>query len=430
MPITRLLNRHNWLFLAALAAFVVAAAVVSYRVARAPRPTPPTAPASPYDLGAAIPYFTVPAPGISNEAEGWKKVATVARYAWIHRYWGTDYADPGYETSVNAAKAAGLGLYLSLGPFDELKTSVSLPSGLTRPDGSPCQGDFSDPCVQKAYVDAVIGLIRTYQPAFFVAGVEVNVYQRPDYPSYVQAYKRAYDAVQRDPSIDPKPKMAPSFAYNPRDPRANGSALRQFIQDYSDADGATGASEPKLDMLAVAIYFQTWGYPTDPGAIPLDALNGILDESRTQLPLFISETGWTSKPFRTIAASERTQMDFVKHLRQMAEYTRSSGKRIELITYVTLLDAAGPCAQPKALVDALDIGWYCSLGLVNSDGSFKAAYQAMHDWHSEISEPAAGHDSRRTCCTPPIANIRAYESNFMRSRVYAEHRMLIGSSAA
>jgi len=375
-----------------LAAITLALALCVALYLSRQRPVPPVEPGG-YALGTAFSYFTVPVPGIPDAPAAWREAATIADYAWIHRYWGADYESPGYAADVQAAQLAGLKLYISLGPFDESKTSVSVPGNLKRADGSPCSGDFATPCVQEAYVEAVKSIARTYQPDYFVMGVEVNLYAGPDYLAYVQTYKRAYDAIQQDPSIGRKPKMAASFAFNPKDPRANATALRRFLKEFSDVDQITHRESVKLDVLAVSLYFPFWNVGSDPKDIPLDAFSSIMDVAGTSLPLFVSETGWISRPFRTFSASESSQASYIDRLKQIAAHAESLGKKIDVITYVALVDMGGPCTQPQNVVETVDVGWYCYLGLIKPDGSPKLAHSAMRQWKAEL---AAGPLSGKT----------------------------------
>ncbi|MDP3954989.1 MAG: type II secretion system protein [bacterium] len=341
----------------------------------APSSSPLPSPALPppiYKLG--IGYF--PLNSIYNSPLAWSKAKDVAHVAFIQRHWRESLNSSNqnfYDAlaqEVSEAKNNGLKIYLAFEVLSPDRSSLELPAGLV--------GDFSTPVVQNAYINMVSSVAAAYKPDYFILNVEINSYksyQPADYSAYKALYNSAYDAVK---SASNNTKIAVSLAYIDVDginciDGGDKTIFNNYIADF----------QTKMDILAVSTYPLCY---FDPAVIPENFLDELA--SFSSKPLFIAETGWMSESFTippsfTFPSSPQLQADFVNRLKTMADYAINQGKNIDAINYVAIVDMeTSICDAIIAINPAM--GWYCTLALIDKNGTEKTAFQRMKVWKNSL----------------------------------------------
>lgn len=347
-----------------------------------PTPTPSVTPApssspSPtatpiYQLG--IGYF--PLNSIYNSSLAWSKAKDVAHVAFIQRHWKESLNPSNLDfynalaQEVSKAKNNGLKIYLAFEVLSPDRSSLELPAGLV--------GNFSTPTVQNAYINMVSSVAAAYKPDYFILNVEVNSYKNynpADYLAYKTLYNSAYDAVK---SASNNTKISVSLAYIDIDginciDAGDKTIFNNYIADF----------QSKMDILAVSAYPLCY---FNPAVIPENFLDELA--SFSSKPLFVAETGWMSESFTippsfTFPSSPQLQADYVNRLKTMADYAKNQGKTIDTINYVAIIDMeTSICDAIIAMNPAM--GWYCTLALIDKNGTEKAAFQTMKVWKNSL----------------------------------------------
>ncbi len=340
-------------------------------------PTPnPTSPANPqpvnFKLG--VKFFS-PGTSVSGQT-GWNSANDVASLAYIQRSWN-DLHNPDISTDVNDSKNAGLDTYIAFDPLCNSRNKVASSDGTDHcSDSTPVtfQNQYSNPD-NNSFINTMVDIARTYHPKYLLIGLEVNTYKnanQTDYNYFAHTlYPKAYDAIK---AVSSNTQVAVSFTAN--------SDLRQELADFNN----------KVDVLAVSLYPE-FSYGSDINNIPTNLLSSIIDSSGSNLPLFISETGWISTSWQSFPASPDAQSAYINRLRQMVDQAKNNGKSIAAINYVSLADVN--CNQQQI---SSEFGWYCYLGLMSPNGSPKPAFQEMRSWKnnapSTISPTSTTHQKQ------------------------------------
>jgi len=299
-------------------------------------------------------------------------VAQAAHIAYIQRKW-PEWGSNAMRTDIDAARNAGLLLYLALESLADDRKGLKLPDGL--------RGDFADEAVRKRYLEDAVGLVAEVKPRYFIANVELNLYRkhnRRGYDAFRDFYPELYRSIKE---VSSETLVAVSLAYNDWNGR-NGIDE----EDKEEFRRRVGDFDAHSDMLAVSTY--PLSYLT-PSAIPESFFRELAAFSMH--PLFIAETGWVSESFtitiqgfsRRFASSPEAQAEFLRRLGTCADYAMDEGMPLLAVNYVSLIDIGWFGRQAiRAMLPQFE--WFCHLGLLEPSGKPKPAYERMVQWRTRL----------------------------------------------
>lgn len=224
--------------------------------------------------------------------------------------------------------------------------------------------DFSTPEVRTAYRDFSVRLARDFQPAYLGLASEINTYldaYPEDAEHFLSLYKETYAAVKE---VSPDTRVFVTFQWDDLN-RLDGDGTPYDIKwDQIEA------FEPELDIWAISSY--PYVFLDDPSEIPDDYYAPLLE--RTDKPLAVAESGWTSQDVGEITGSQEAQAEF---LRTMDEQI---GER--LVFWINLLyadlnweDYRVIFAEQGTVQDMNTLANFVHLGLADSSGNPKPALE-------------------------------------------------------
>ncbi len=340
---------------------------------------PPLPPHPPLKTSYLIGLGQFTANPLINSESGANLVQEVAHIEYIQNNWKESKTADGtgivaiLKPDVDAARKAGLKVYISLELLSYDRKQIVLPPGLT--------GDFNSPTVRESYLKTVKEIATQLQPDYFIMNIEVNLYKAvnsKDYQAFVSLYKQAYPEVKK---LNPNGLVAVSLAYNDFNNKNCYDApdLEQVKADAADFAGS-------LDMLAISTYPFCF---FNPSAMPENFLEKLANIS--SLPLFISETGWVSEGFKLggtangypFPGSQDAQAKYIERFSQLADYAVKKGKHLVAVNYIALID---PNKEFCDAIVALDpsIIWYCSLATRDGANKPKKSFEAMKKWKNRL----------------------------------------------
>ncbi len=178
----------------------------------------------------------------------------------------------------------------------------------------------------EAFTEVAVAIAEKHRPGILLLGVESNRFWEKSssgFADFIDVYRRTYDAVK---SASPQTKVGTNFQYE----FMLGQARRSgpHTEHLFLIDSLAG----KLDLITITLY--PWFEYDTPASIP-DNYFALLRE-HTSVPLMITETGWPSGnyPDPTLAATERSQVDYLVRLLEIAQ-----GESVEGLVWVFPNDA-------------------------------------------------------------------------------------------
>jgi hypothetical protein len=315
-------------------------------------------------------------------AAAYDKIARVADVAVISGGWDDWVRTNYFADDIAMARSRGMPVYLYL---DVLNYSPTPREQIEIPDFVGVQGGFDNPAVRDAYLNLVTSIAWEVKPEYFVVLVESNMHKASNptsYAAYKDFYPDVYAAVK---SVSPSSKVAVSNVYSAKDE----AGKREFGQDVADMDQYS-------DLLAVSTYplFTLTDATRRPRArqIPDNFLAQLAGYSSH--PLSIAETSWPSQRFgvpagflrRTIETSPVEQADYVAKLARSAQLAQNQGVTVDTINFIALMDAPKQACNLVVLA-APDFEWFCSLGIMDPDGTDKPAAARLAAWKAVPRKP-------------------------------------------
>lgn len=222
--------------------------------------------------------------------------------------------------------------------------------------------DFSTPEVRTAYKNFAVRLARDFQPDYLGLASEINTYldaYPEDAEHFISLYKETYAAVKEE---SPDTRVFVTFQWDDLN-RLDGDGTAFDIKwDQIEA------FEPELDIWAISSY-PYFAFDT-PAEIPDDYYSPLL--TRTDKPLAIAESGWTSQEVGDFTGSPEGQAEFLRIVDSQI------GGR--MVFWINLLyadlnweDYRLIFAEQGTVEDMTTLSNFVSLGLTSTDGEPKPA---------------------------------------------------------
>ncbi len=302
---------------------------------------------------------------------------------------------PPWRDAAEAERLAPLGVGLTLAHSDVLQVQVpwypgsdavqqaAWISGIAREHNRPlvialdwqdpsrralAGGDdwrFSDTAVQAVFLRDAQELVRRYQPAYLVLGVEVNYYARlqpDDFAAFVALFRRVRAVLPSGTTA------LVTFQYElltGRDPHWPGGPEEAPLR------ALTGA----LDLLGLSVYPHLGG--VHDGELPdgyFAVARRLQESTGSQWGIF--ETSWPT------ADGDAAQAEYLRRLLVQAD---NNGLRL-LIWTATMDTAELPSTMADAAAFAAAGDWMRHLGLFTRAGQAK---RAVADWDAARARPQA-----------------------------------------
>ena len=222
--------------------------------------------------------------------------------------------------------------------------------------------NFSTPEIRTAYQSFAVRLARDYQPAYLGLASEINTYldaYPEDAEHFISLYKETYAAVKE---VSPDTQVFVTFQWDDLN-RLDGDGTAYDIK-WEQIE----AFEPELDIWAVSSY--PYFFFDTPADIPGDYYSPLL--ARTDKPLAIAESGWTSRDLSEITGSPEKQAEFLRKV------DAQIGDRLAF--WINLLyadlnweDYRIVFAEQGTVEDMTTLSNFIHLGLTTADGEPKPA---------------------------------------------------------
>jgi hypothetical protein len=315
-----------------------------------------------YDLGLSYMQTSRAMP----TGKAYDLIKDAADSAFIQGNW-QDWVDGKFTKDAELARARKLKVFLgldALGYVPQARASLEMPGGR--------KTDFTDAAAREAYVALIKKLAIENKPDYFNVLVEGSLHKKHSPKSYA-AFKELFPKLCQDVKrVSPQTKMCVSVVFD-ADPKAAGIAA-----EVADFDATA-------DVLAISTYPHAYLHPS---YIPEDFLIKLAAHSKK--PLFISETSWVNHTFMLptpdgkgyeFTSSPEIQALYFARMATCAKAAQDKGVGIAAINFVTLCDP--PAAVKNEILKlSKDLEWFCYLGVMDSEGKAKPAYELLKRWRA------------------------------------------------
>jgi hypothetical protein len=224
--------------------------------------------------------------------------------------------------------------------------------------------DFSTPEVRAAFKNFALRLAREFQPRYLGLASEINTYldaYPADAENYRSLYRETYAAVKEE---SPDTQVFVTFQWDDLN-RLDGDGT-----PYEVKWDQVEAFEPYLDVWAISSY--PYFFFETPGDVPEDYYTPLLD--RTEKPLAVAESGWTSESVESWRGSPAYQSDYLSLL------DGQIGARLDFWINLIYADLEwksyrGVLREEGSADDLGTLSYFTYLGLVEADGAPKPALE-------------------------------------------------------
>jgi hypothetical protein len=224
--------------------------------------------------------------------------------------------------------------------------------------------DFSTPEVRAAFKNFALRLAREFQPRYLGLASEINTYldaYPADAENYRSLYRETYAAVKEE---FPDTQVFVTFQWDDLN-RLDGDGT-----PYEVKWDQVEAFEPYLDVWAISSY--PYFFFETPGDVPEDYYTPLLD--RTEKPLAVAESGWTSESVESWRGSPAYQSDYLSLL------DGQIGARLDFWINLIYADLEwksyrGVLREEGSADDLGTLSYFTYLGLVEADGAPKPALE-------------------------------------------------------
>lgn len=232
------------------------------------------------------------------------------------------------------------------------------------------EANFANPNVRSAYRNYALWVVQTFHPRYLGLASEINTYMDAhpdDAGNFISLYNEIYALVKAEA---PETQIFVSFQWddlNNMFPQPEEGNRARLSPNWEQIE----AFEPNLDVWAISTY--PYFVFRDGTQIPTDYFTPLL--SRTDKPLAIAESGFSSQPVGFAQGSLDDQVIFLNAVHDQL------GPRLAFWVNTILTDfnmdsyAAEMAKQGRDPKDAEGLSNFAFIGLLNPDGSPKPALE-------------------------------------------------------
>jgi hypothetical protein len=275
-----------------------------------------------------------------------------------------DYVTNNYSDLVTYYRSKNLKLWIFIDPQNGLdRASDAL--GLQTAGKSIADAD-----IQLLYQNFVIAMVNQLEPDHLGLALETNLIRAAAPATIYEGVKDAANATaavikSQHPNLPLSISVQADFAWG----KLGGGTYRGIATDFIDF--------PFLEELGVSSYpYFEFTTPTD---IPVNYYSRLVEGKN--LPVFISEGGWTSASINTsdytITSSPDKQHDYIRHHAHLLDEVNATA--VFQLVFTDLDVASLPADVPD------NINYFASLGLVDTNLQPKAALNAWDDLYKNRS---------------------------------------------
>ncbi len=237
---------------------------------------------------------------------------------------------------------------------------------------------FANPEVRTAYRNYALWVVRTFHPRYLGLASEINTYMDAhpdDAKNFISLYNEIYALIKAEA---PETQVFVTFQWddlNNMFPQPEEGNRQQFDTNWEQID----AFEPNLDVWAISSY-PYFVFPSG-SDIPADYYTPLL--TRTDKPVAIAESGFTSHDIGQIKATSEDQVAFLNTVHDQL------GSRLVFWVNLLLTDfnldsySDYMLANGQSADDVSTLGYFAHTGLLNFDRSPKPALEVWDGFRSE-----------------------------------------------
>jgi len=358
--------------------------LASFGCSRGAQSIPPTPEHSIFDSGKTTYGFFPSPPEVSTQSvfQLYQNISTHGDFvliqqntAWEDFVNGVDGKSQTRTDLINQVKLARQNNLEYIFVIDAL-------NGLNRRDfaGLPTSWDasFGNPNIRTAYKNYAMWVVRTFYPRYLGLGSEINTYMDAhpeDAQNFISLYNEIYALVKAEA---PGTQVFVTFQWDD---------LNNMFHQPEEGErqalhpnwGQVEAFEPNLDVWAISTY--PYFVFRSGASIPADYYTPLL--TRTDKPVAIAESGFSSRPVGFAQGSPEDQVAYLNAIRaqlesRLAFWVNTLLDDFNIDSYTEQMKKDGRNPQ-----DAISLGTFAYIGLRNSDGSPKPALDIWDGFHSK-----------------------------------------------